>query len=71
MVATFIVEYGPNEDEMLIKKEEFWEELSMVIETVHERIMILGDLMGRKTHNSIEILYIRVKGELRYIVIII
>jgi Reverse transcriptase (RNA-dependent DNA polymerase)/Endonuclease-reverse transcriptase len=44
---TILAIYGPNEDEKADKKDTFWEELSMEMETARGTIFVLGDFNGR------------------------
>ena len=49
---------GPNEDEKTEKKEEFWNELTDIVENLVDRTIILGDLNGRlgsKYNRTIEV----------------
>lgn len=53
--TTILIVYGPNEDERVQVKEEFWETLTETIERVTDRLLILGDLnarVGRKDEES-------------------
>ena len=43
---------GPNEDEKTEKKEEFWNELTNIVENLVGRTIILGELSGRVGSNN-------------------
>ncbi|XP_072389510.1 uncharacterized protein [Diabrotica undecimpunctata] len=58
-VTTILVTYGPNDDEPLKVKEEYWEELNDAIKNVKGRIVILGDMnsrVGKRDDDNIDIL---------------
>lgn len=44
---TIIAVYGPNEDEKADKKDSFWEELTLIMETIKGKIYVAGDFNGR------------------------
>lgn len=44
---TFIISYGPDEDEITKEKDKFWEELQMIYEAQEEPIYLIGDLNAR------------------------
>nr|CAH7747709.1 unnamed protein product [Callosobruchus chinensis] len=52
--TTLVVAYGPNEDERVQQKEEFWEQLSETVEDSRHRVIVLGDFNSRvgKSHNT-------------------
>nr|CAH7736536.1 unnamed protein product [Callosobruchus chinensis] len=52
--TTLVVAYGPNEDERVQQKEEFWEKLSETVEDSRHRVVVLGDFNSRvgKSHNT-------------------
>lgn len=45
--TTVIIVYGPNEDEEVKQKEEFWEILEEVTEDAKARLIVMGDFNGR------------------------
>lgn len=46
-VVTIIVLYGPNEDEMMKKKDTFWEKLNEIVKGSNGSVIILRDVNGR------------------------
>ena len=56
--TNILIAYGSNEDEKTEKKEEFWNELTDIVENLVGRTIILGDLNGRlgsKYNRTIEV----------------
>lgn len=46
-IETIRAVYGPSEDEKADKKEEFWQELSLTLDSAKGRDFIVGDFNGR------------------------
>lgn len=44
---TLVIVYGPGEDEIARKKDEFWEQISEITESINGRVLLLGDFNGR------------------------
>ena len=41
--VTIIVTYGPNEDEITCKKDDFWEKLDFAIQNAKDKLIIIGN----------------------------
>lgn len=49
---TILTIYGPNENEITAKKEEFWDDLQSITEEIKEPIFIMGDMNARIDNNN-------------------
>ena len=45
--VTITVTYGPNEDEIIPNKDDYWKELNFAIQNSKDKLIIVGDLNAR------------------------